>query len=135
MDHRPVPRSLREFIAARWAEHVARPRAAAREGPKPPAPPRLPPPAPWSRQHHPATGSDYVVLGIGVDSTNGPHHGTPMVAYISLTTGQLRFRDLAQFADGRFVPAPDHPGFPPNPGDVGSAPVPVPVPAPESPGP
>jgi hypothetical protein len=52
-------------------------------------------------------GGLYVVLGLAECSTNGPRAGRERsVVYWSDTYRALRYREVGEFLDGRFTPAP-----------------------------
>lgn len=56
---------------------------------------------------HVKTGSLYHVLGVARCSTNGEREGKEnSVIYFSMTHQGLRYRDINEFLDGRFVPVP-----------------------------
>lgn len=44
-------------------------------------------------------GGKYRVMFVAKNSTNGQDEGTPMVVYVSLTTGRVHVRDEAEFND------------------------------------
>jgi hypothetical protein len=68
-----------------------------------------PRPEPMRTYCHVKTSSLYLVLGTATCSTNGPGENVAQsVIYVPLTPGKgtvgtLRYRDLAEFMDGRFV--------------------------------
>ncbi len=56
---------------------------------------------------HVASGSLYHVLGVAVCSTNGERENEEeSVIYFSLNYQSLRYREVGEFLDGRFVPEP-----------------------------
>ena len=55
-----------------------------------------------STYRHAKRGTEYTILTIGKDSTNGPTDNRPTIAYSCRETGQVYFRALDQFTDGRF---------------------------------
>jgi hypothetical protein len=62
---------------------------------------------PLSLWRHVETGSLYVVVGLALCSTNGPRDRVERsVVYHSLTYEGLRYREMDEFLDGRFVPVP-----------------------------
>lgn len=63
---------------------------------------------PFSTWTHCATGSTYTALGIALCSTNGEgEHKEESVVYVSHTFEGLRYREVSEFLDGRFV-RPSH---------------------------
>jgi hypothetical protein len=68
-----------------------------------------PEPIPMRTYRHVKTASLYLVLGTATCSTNGPGENRDRsVIYVPITPGKgtvgtLRYRDLAEFMDGRFV--------------------------------
>lgn len=62
-------------------------------------------PAPNSTWVHVATGSTYTVIGIAMCSTN-ERPPEESVVYISHDYQELRYRELKEFMDGRFVQKP-----------------------------
>lgn len=60
---------------------------------------------PLSEWKHVATGGVYIVIGLAMCSTNGPReHAEESVVYWSKHYQALRYREAAEFLDGRFVP-------------------------------
>ncbi len=60
---------------------------------------------PYSTWQHQKTGSLYIVLGIGMCSTNGEReHLERSVVYVSMDYQALRYREISEFLDGRFIP-------------------------------
>lgn len=60
---------------------------------------------PFSTWYHLGTDSEYTVLGIALCSTNGEReHKEESVVYISHSFAGLRYREVNEFLDGRFVP-------------------------------
>lgn len=58
---------------------------------------------PYSLWRHVQTESWYVVVGIALNSTNGPEeHKQELVVYVSLTHEHLCCREIGEFLDGRF---------------------------------
>lgn len=55
-----------------------------------------------STWRHVKTGSTYTVLGVALCSTNN-HPPEESVIYISHDYQEMRYRDLKEFIDGRFV--------------------------------
>ncbi len=54
---------------------------------------------------HVKTDSLYHVIGVAHCSTNGDRENTEMsVVYFSLDYQTLRYREVSEFLDGRFVP-------------------------------
>lgn len=53
---------------------------------------------------HVKTGGVYTVLGVAECATNGYSNGGDAVVYVSRRTGEMYYRTLAEFMDGRFVP-------------------------------
>ncbi len=58
---------------------------------------------PWTGWHHPKTGNFYTVVGIAINSTNGEINGQLGVVYSCQRTGELYYRELNEFLDGRFI--------------------------------
>jgi hypothetical protein len=60
---------------------------------------------PFSVWRHVPDGACYLVLGIGLCSSNGPReHLEESVIYVSLSYQKLRYRVVDEFLDGRFEP-------------------------------
>lgn len=59
-------------------------------------------PAPYSTWRHVKTGSTYTVIGVAECSTNS-NIGEESVIYVSHTHQGLRYREIREFMDGRFV--------------------------------
>lgn len=60
-------------------------------------------PEPYSIWYHLKTQSTYTVLGTAICSTNGDREDVEQsVVYLSHTSGDLRYRELSEFLDGRF---------------------------------
>lgn len=59
---------------------------------------------------HVRTGGLYHVLGVARCSTNGGREGEASVVYFSVDYQALRYRDAAEFLDGRFIPEPPKAG-------------------------
>ena len=56
---------------------------------------------------HVASDSLYHVLGVAKCSTNGERDGKEQsVVYFSMGYQSLRYREVSEFLDGRFVPEP-----------------------------
>ena len=58
---------------------------------------------PWTCWHHPKTGNYYTVIGMAINSTNGEINGELGVVYLDQVNGELYYRRLDEFLDGRFV--------------------------------
>ncbi len=59
---------------------------------------------PLSQWLHHKTGGKYIVVGIAECSTNGPReHAERSVVYWSCERQALRYREVSEFLDGRFV--------------------------------
>jgi hypothetical protein len=68
---------------------------------------------PFSTWRHVATGSTYTALGVARCSTNGPRENLELsVVYVSHTYGDLHYREVNEFMDGRFVPCEPPAGTP-----------------------
>jgi hypothetical protein len=64
-------------------------------------------PAPNTLWRH-KKGGLYFVVGVAICSTNGEGDGVERaVVYYSLKYAKLRYRSLAEFTDGRFLPVPE----------------------------
>ncbi len=62
------------------------------------------PPELFSTWKHLKTNSTYTVLGVADCSTNGEREGVEQsVVYISHTQGKMKYREVSEFLDGRFV--------------------------------
>lgn len=59
-------------------------------------------PEPYSTWRHVKTGSTYTVLGVASCSTND-RRPEESVVYVSHDYQGLRYRELTEFMDGRFV--------------------------------
>lgn len=59
-------------------------------------------PLPFSTWRHVKTGSTYTVLGVALCSTND-RPPEESVVYVSHTYQAMRYRELSEFMDGRFV--------------------------------
>ena len=60
---------------------------------------------PLSEWRHVATNSTYIVIGLALCSTNGEReHTEESVVYWSKKYQALRYREVSEFLDGRFVP-------------------------------
>lgn len=60
---------------------------------------------PMTLWRHVKTDSLYLVLGVAVCSTNGERDKVERsVVYWSMTYKALRYREVSEFLDGRFVP-------------------------------
>lgn len=62
-------------------------------------------PEPYSTWRHVKTGSTYTVIGVALCSTND-QEPEESVIYVSHTYQTLRYRELKEFMDGRFVRQP-----------------------------
>lgn len=62
-------------------------------------------PRPFSTWKHVKTGSTYTVLGVAMCSTND-RPPEESVVYVSHDYQEMRYRELKEFMDGRFVPIP-----------------------------
>lgn len=59
-------------------------------------------PQPYSTWKHTRTGSTYTVIGTALCSTNN-RQPEESVVYVSHDYQELRYRELSEFMDGRFV--------------------------------
>lgn len=60
-------------------------------------------PEPFSTWRHVKTGSTYTVIGVAQCSTNNQIVVEESVVYISHSYQEMRYRELKEFMDGRFV--------------------------------
>ena len=60
-------------------------------------------PAPYSTWRHLRSGGTFTVLGVARCSTNGSEEDRSVI-YVSHTFGELLYRQVSEFMDGRFVP-------------------------------
>lgn len=66
---------------------------------------KVPEPAAGTLWRHRKTNTLYIALGVALCSTNGDRENVERsVVYWSLSKGQMRYRDIAEFMDGRFEP-------------------------------